>query len=107
MDSLHKKLLEQETEHNFPFVDDKFTVIDTDTRITVVDEAIVKKIRNGHINWRELQRSSLHIASYKLCELHIPPIVDEIYHWNLGYDEFIGYMSGVIEAKKFDGILIV
>lgn len=104
---ISKKLLEQESGGNFPFVDKEFNVIDTDTRIAVVDEAIVKKIRNGHINWCELQRNSLQIASYKLRELHISQIIDEIYHWNLGYDEFIGYMSGVIEAKKFDDILIV
>jgi CRISPR-associated endonuclease/helicase Cas3 len=107
MDSLHRTLLKQEAERNFPFVNEKFNVIDTDSRITVIDDAIVKKICSGHINWRELQRNSLQVACYKLRELHIPQIVDGIYHWNLEYDKFIGYMSGVIEMKKFDGVLIV
>ena len=97
---IHRKLLEKEIDKNFPFVEDNFKVINTDTRIAVADIKIVDRIRNGHCDWRELQKHSLQIADYKLQELHIPPIAEDIYHWNLAYDDFLGYMAGIIQ--KFE-----
>lgn len=98
--SIGKKLLDNEYEKKFPFVNYNFKVIDSDTRIAVVDNAIVNNIRNGHINWCELQRNSLQIAYYKLQDLHMPQIADGIYHWNRKYDNFLGYMAGIIEDLK-------
>ena len=99
-DSISKKLLDNEREKNFPFVNCTFKVIDSDTCIAVVDNAIVTNIRKGHINWRELQQNSLQIANYKLQNLHIPQIANGIYHWNRKYDNFLGYMAGIIEDLK-------
>lgn len=107
-DSISKKLLDKEYEKNFPFVNNNFKVIDSDTRIAVVDDAIADSIRYGHIDWRDLQRNSLQIAYYKLQELHIPQIAEGIYHWNLEYDNFLGYMAGIIENLKYtDEVLII
>jgi len=96
-DSIGEKLLHKEHERNFPFVNDNFKVIDSNTRITVVNSTIAESICRGHINWRELQRNSLQIAHYKLQELRVPEIADGIYHWNLKYNNFLGYMAGIIE----------
>lgn len=98
---IHKKLLEKEIARSFPFVEENFEVIDNDTRIAVVDEGIVDRIRGGHCNWSELQRHSLRIAFFKLQELYIPQIAEGIYHWNLQYDDFLGYMAGIIQAYKY------
>ncbi|MDR3293352.1 MAG: CRISPR-associated endonuclease Cas3'' [Clostridiales bacterium] len=105
--SIGKKLIDKEKEQNYPFVNDNFKVIDNNTRLAVVDEIIADKIRSGHINWRELQQNSVQIAHYKLSELRIPQIADGIYSWNLSYDKFIGYMSGVIDVKKYKEIPII
>lgn len=72
--------------------------IDSDTRISVVDSTTADNIRKSSINWHELQQKSLQIAYYKLQDLHIPQIADEIYHWNLKYDDFLGYMAGIVEG---------
>lgn len=72
--------------------------IDSDTRISVVDSTTADNIRKGSINWHELQQDSLQIAYYKLQDLHIPQIADGIYHWNLKYDDFLGYMAGIVEG---------
>jgi CRISPR-associated endonuclease Cas3-HD len=97
---IHRKLLKKESEKDFPFVEENFKVINTDTRIAVADMKIVDRIRNGHCDWRELQKHSLQIAYYKLQELHIPQITEDIYHWDLAYDDFLGYMAGIIQTNE-------
>lgn len=97
---ISKKLLDYEKLWDFPCVEKNFKVIETDTRIAVADKKIVERIRNGHCDWRELQRHSLQIASYKLQELNIPPITEEIYYWNLAYNDFLGYMAGIIQKSE-------
>lgn len=97
---IHRKLLEKEIDKDFPFVEKNFKVINTDTRIAVADTKIVDRIRNGHCDWHELQKHSLQISHYKLQELHIPQITEDIYHWNLAYDDFLGYMAGIIQKSE-------
>ncbi|WP_244987722.1 CRISPR-associated endonuclease Cas3'' [Methanoculleus chikugoensis] len=97
---IHRKLLEKEIDKDFPFVEENFKVINTDTRIAVADTKIVDRIRNGHCDWHELQKHSLQISHYKLQELHIPQITEDIYHWNLAYDDFLGYMAGIIQKSE-------
>ena len=33
--------------------------------------------------------------------------MDEIYHWNLEYDNFLGYMAGIVKRKKLDGQALI
>ena len=106
-DSMSKKLSDKESERNFPFVNENFKVIDSDTRITVVADSIADRIRMGHINWHELQHHSLQIAYYKLQELRISPIADGIYHWNLRYDDLLGYMAGIIDNLKYENDVLI
>nr|WP_304364210.1 helicase-related protein [Methanocalculus taiwanensis] len=97
---IHKELLKFEDIKDFPCVEKNFKVIEKVSRIAVADKKIVNRIQNGYCDWRELQRHSLQIASYKLQELNIPPITEEIYHWNLAYDDFLGYMAGIIQKSE-------
>ncbi|NLX93878.1 MAG: hypothetical protein GXZ02_08475, partial [Clostridiales bacterium] len=55
------------------------------------------------VDWRELQKVSVQIAKYKLDELRTPMIMDNIYNWNLEYDNFLGYMAGIVKLKRFRG----
>ncbi|MDR3164610.1 MAG: CRISPR-associated endonuclease Cas3'' [Synergistaceae bacterium] len=102
LNSLHSELLRNETALDFPFVSKNFIVIDSDTRIVVVNAELAERIKHKGASWRELQRQSVQIARYKLKELGVCPITDngEIYFWKLGYDDFIGYMAGVLNAKE-------
>jgi CRISPR-associated endonuclease/helicase Cas3 len=99
MNSTHKKLIIGEYEKNFPYVNDNFKVIDSDTRIAVVDGESVSALISSHANWHYLQQNSLQIAKFKLDELRVPQIANGIYRWTLGYDAFLGYMLGVIHAN--------
>ena len=103
----HKKLIEYEKLQNFPCVEHDFKVIDSDTRLAVVDADVAKRLQYGNINWRELQNISVQIAKYKLDELRTPHIVDDIYRWNLEYDGFLGYMSGIVKLKKYSGQALI
>lgn len=107
LNSVHRKLMEYEELQNFPQEECDFKVINSDTRLAVVDADVAKRLRTGKANWRELQKVSVQIAKHKLDELKIPHIIDEIYHWNLEYDNFIGYMAGIVKLKKFDGQALI
>lgn len=99
----YKRLVSNENLVNLPLVEKEFKVIDTDTRIAVIDKQVADRIRYGMIDWRELQKNSVQIAKYKLDELRIPEVTDNIYRWNLKYDDFLGYMAGIVQLKKFEG----
>jgi CRISPR-associated endonuclease Cas3-HD len=98
-----KKLTVHETHRSFPIVENEFNVIKRDTRIAVVDEIFAEKIQHNAGNWQDLQKNSVQIAKYKLDEVHSPEIMPGIYHWELGYDDFLGYMAGIIQFKKLEG----
>lgn len=103
LSGINKKLIDNEKLMNFRWIDKEYKVIDADTRIVVVDPCIANKLHCAELNWQDLQKVSVHIAKYKLDELKTPVIVDNIYQWNLGYDNFLGYMAGIIQLKKFEG----
>ena len=106
-DSICQRLVDCETRREFPFVDKNFKVIESDTRIAIVDEAFAFRIRMGRIDWRELQKNSVQIAKYKLDQLHVPTIADGIYHWQFAYNSFLGYMAGIIELQRFEGGILI
>lgn len=99
----HKKLVTNEDLRNFPQIEQDFKVIDNDTRLVVVDSTIAERLKYGKVDWRELQKVSVQIAKYKLDELRTPMIMDNIYNWNLEYDNFLGYMAGIVKLKRFRG----
>jgi len=96
----YKKLVENEVLQNFPLVEKDFKVIDTDTRIVVIDQDLADRICRGKVDWRELQKNSVQIAKYKLVELRTPEVLENIYKWNLKYDNFLGYMAGIVQLKS-------
>lgn len=94
------ELRKAETEGEFPDVAKLYSVIDSDTRIVVVDPALVTKLENGgRVPWRDLLGGSVQIWAWKVTNLRIPRFSrhDEVYYWTGPYDpDFLGYMSGVL-----------
>jgi CRISPR/Cas system-associated endonuclease/helicase Cas3 len=103
----HKKLVTNEELQNFRQVERDFKVIDSDTRLVIVDSTVAKRLQYGKVDWRELQKVSVQIAKYKLDELRTPMIMDNIYRWNLDYDVFLGYLAGIVKLKKYSGEAII
>jgi len=108
INSLSKRIVEKESAKAFPFVDENFRVIKSNTKLAVMGNKTTMAIASGHFSWRELQMKSLQIAEFKLKELRMPQIAEGIYQWTLGYDDFIGYMRGIIDNEVFSkGVLII
>lgn len=103
----HKNLVTNEGLQNFPQVELDFKVIESNTRLVVVDSNVAERLQYGKVDWRELQKTSVQIAKYKLDELRTPIIMDNIYRWNLEYDDFLGYMAGIVKLKKYSGVAMV
>lgn len=99
LNKIHQNLLEYEHLQNFPQLEHDFKVINSDTRLVIVDADIAERLCAGEVKWQELQKTSVQIGKYKLDKLKIPQIANEIYHWNLEYDNFLGYMAGIIKRK--------
>lgn len=102
------RLVANESMQNFCKVEEEFKVIDTDTRLVIVDSDVAHRLQYEKVDWKELQKVSVQIAKYKLDELRTPIVMDKIYKWNLDYDNFLGYMAGVVKLKKYsDGVIII
>jgi len=71
----HKNLVINEELQNFIQVERDFKVIDSDTRLVVVDSTVAERLQHGKVDWRELQKVSVQIAKYKLDELSTPMIM--------------------------------
>lgn len=105
------ELLKMEKRGQFPQVDRNFKVIASDTRIVLIDKSIKEKIKqNIKVNWLDIQNGSVQIWGYRLDALRIPEIpgVKGLHEWNYDYDNFIGYMAGVLSVEGFlNGVCVV
>lgn len=103
-------LLRAEEGLRFPQVEKDFRVIASDTRTVVIDEALVAKIENHlPVDWRDIQKSSVQIWGYRLDYLRIPEVsgYPGVYKWIYDYNDFIGYMAGILKlSNKPDNFII-
>ena len=90
----------QEAAMQFQNVAKEFKVIDSDTVTAVVDESFAKEIAHGKGDWKVLQKKSISIPRNKIKQWNVKEIVEDIFQWTLAYDEFLGYMRGVLEQYK-------
>ncbi len=87
----------------FPQVEKNFQVITSDTRTVVIGEELIKKIESHQqVNWREIQKSSVQIQGYRLDKLRIPEFekYQGMYKWLYDYNDFIGYMAGILRMTN-------
>ncbi len=109
----HDSLAEAERHCNYPCVAENGRVIDTDTRIVVVDPALIERlVARERVHFKELLAGSVQLWSTKINALRLEcmPSRPELYRWPYEYDaEFLGYMAGVLKQVDFirTGIVIV
>jgi CRISPR-associated endonuclease/helicase Cas3 len=109
---LHTELHKAEIAYDFPTVQKIFRVIDAETRTAVVSKSLQSRIRNYEpVDWRELQQHSVQIYADRVEGLRLEEASRHpgIFFWNLPYDEFLGYMAGVLPLIKgqLDGGFII
>lgn len=95
-----KCLLEAETFWRFPEVQEKFRVIDDNTVLVVADSSLKEQLRYGGCDWKIIQRKAVSVRRERVEQLHLPPIIDGVYDWNLGYDDFLGIMRGILSYQQ-------
>lgn len=105
------KITKAEQCMEFREVAKEFRVIDSDTVTVVVDEEVASRLEAGElVEPNELQLSSVSIRRYFMREYALAEIESsgfsrfrnypELFKWTLGYDEFIGYMRGVMDSYR-------
>lgn len=99
-----EELLNAEMSGDFPAVQDKFCVIDTDTVLVVPDKKLQDEIRNGGCDWRDIQKKSISIRKYYVTKYELKELIhnNNLYAWDLGYDEHLGIMKGVLNFVKME-----
>jgi CRISPR-associated endonuclease/helicase Cas3 len=96
-------IVKAEKNWDFPEVEDKFKVIDCKTVTVIVDEELKKRFEQGDrgITPSEIQQQSVNIYSTKINDYALKPLDNSsLYAWTLAYDDFIGYMAGVLEVDR-------
>lgn len=101
-------LLNAEKHMQFVAVDKGFSVIESNTVLAVVDDALAREIANGKGDWRQLQRKSVSVRRERIDSWSLLEIARDVYRWTLRYDPFLGYMSGVLDSErtKFDPVVL-
>ncbi len=108
---LHEELRKAEVNFDFPKVQELFRVIGQESRTVIVSRSLQAKLKRWEaVDWRELQRHSVQIYAEKVENLALEsaPGMPDVYLWNLPYDDFLGYMKGVlsmVEAQLAGGYI--
>lgn len=92
-------LLKAELAHDFPKVEELFQIIDSPTLTAVVDEKLKDAIGSGlRIPNQEIQNGSVQIYESRVRDWAIREFdhVPGLFKWELGYDSFLGFMTGVL-----------
>ncbi len=98
-------LVRAESKRNYPEVQRLGRVIDSDTRLVIVDDYLKQRLDNhDRISFVDLLRGSVQLWSNKVDALGLcrAPGYRDVYVWNDDYDpNFLGYMSGVLRDQNF------
>jgi CRISPR-associated endonuclease/helicase Cas3 len=102
-----KDICQAEDRMEYPQVSELCHVIDSDTRLVVIDPDLVEMLhRREPVGYRQLLLHSVQIWTSKIVNLPVVPVfssrarardADTLYAWTAAYDpNFLGYMTGVI-----------
>jgi CRISPR-associated endonuclease/helicase Cas3 len=98
------QLLKAEREKNYPGVAQHGRVIQADTRTVVVDRNLACQLKSGErLSFQEILLGSVQIWAQRIDALGLTalPGRQELYEWPHEYDDFLGYMAGVLKMHAF------
>ena len=96
------QLSKAEKEKDYPAVAKYGRVILADTRIVVVDHNLADRLKaGGQLSFQEILSGSVQIWAQKIEALGLKamPGRQELYEWQHEYDDFLGYMAGVLKMR--------
>ncbi len=97
-----KHFTDLEKDMSFSSLDKEFEPIENDTVIAVTDDRIADEIAHGGGNPHKIQLYSVNIRRSLISKYGLSEILPEVYRWTLGYDDFLGYMRGVLDRRIFE-----
>jgi CRISPR-associated endonuclease/helicase Cas3 len=99
------RLGKAERERDYPEVAKAGRVIDTDTRLVVVESTLLQRLEaRERVKFQDLLLGSVQIWATAIEHLGLEPVRGhgELYAWQYDYDaKFLGYMAGVLKLKDF------
>jgi CRISPR-associated endonuclease/helicase Cas3 len=101
LSSISDTILKAERNLQFPVVNDNFHVIDSKTITAIIDEELIENLKaHEKIDPNMIQMLSVQIWYNKESEYALMRINDtsELRIWKLKYDDFLGYMAGVLQV---------
>lgn len=104
LSGLKDQIRDAEDAKDFPKVHELFRVIDTKTYTAIVDDVVKQRLKNWEkVSWQEIQNGSVQIWGTRIQSLCIPQFdrYPDMYEWNLAYNDFIGYMAGILQVDEF------
>ena len=96
-----KKLHNDEQNCEFKEIASEFKVIDDDTVVAIIDPELAGRALQGFSSWEELQGGSVSIRKCYIGKWQLQKLSEDLYQWTLPYDDFLGYMRGVMELDRF------
>ncbi len=97
-----KHFISLEEDMSFKSMDEEFEPIENDAVIAVTDDHIADMIARGGGGPRMIQECSVTIRRSRAAKYELSEIIPEVYRWTLGYDDFLGYMRGVLDKRRFE-----
>ncbi len=100
-------IVKAEKARKFPDVEEKFKVIASNTISVLVDEELRQRLedreRRKEVKPQELQQKTVAIYNWKASQYGVMPLQGsgDLYFWMLEYDDFLGYMDGVLKLENF------
>jgi len=101
-------IVKAEKARKFPDVEEKFKVIASNTISVLVDDELRQQLedreRRKEIKPQELQQKTVAIYSSKAFQYGVMSLqgAGDLFFWMLEYDDFLGYMAGVLKLANFD-----
>ena len=96
------KFIKLENDMSFRTLDEEFEPIENDTVIAVTNDSIADEIAHGGGNPHKIQIYSVNFRRSIMKKYELSEILPEVYRWTLGYDDFLGYMRGVLDRRIFE-----
>lgn len=102
-------IVKAEKGRQFPEVEHMFKVITSNTLTAIIDEDLRGRIeRREKLEPSEIQQKSVEIYSSKALQYGVMPLLGsvDLYAWMLEYDNFLGYMTGVLKLNNIESYIL-
>lgn len=99
-------IVKDEAKKKFPDVERQFKVISSNTITVIVDDDLLNRLKDrekrNEVPFQELQQKAINIYESKEKQYGIAPLdgFNDLFYWTLAYDDFLGYMAGVLKLNN-------